>query len=134
MVNTEENGKIKNMNTDILDYDNFFLPVSDLTQAKDFYQNKLGLGIKFDFSDAGMTAFSVGNQEPAIIVTDTNKIDRTKPAIWFRVDNVKVTYEQLKGRGVVFLSEPFQIQTGMAAQFEDPFGNLIGITDYTANA
>lgn len=122
------------MSTDILDYDNFFLPVSDLAQAKDFYQNKLGLDIKFDFSDAGMTAFKVGNQEPAIIVSDTNKIDRKKPAIWFRVESVKATYEQLKERGVVFLSEPFQIQTGMAAQFEDPFGNLIGITDYTANA
>jgi predicted enzyme related to lactoylglutathione lyase len=45
-------------------YDNFFLPVNDLEQAKDYYQNVLGLSLKFDFSDKGMNAFKVGNEEP----------------------------------------------------------------------
>lgn len=38
-------------------YDNYFIPVNDLSQAKDYYQNTLGLSIKFDFSDKGMIAF-----------------------------------------------------------------------------
>jgi len=29
------------------------------------------------------------------------------------------------------LSEPFEIYTGLAVEFEDPFGNKLGITDYS---
>lgn len=50
---------------------------------------------------------------------------------WFEVDNVKTTYEELKNKGMVFLSEPFEIRTGLAVEFEDPFSNRLGITDYS---
>jgi predicted enzyme related to lactoylglutathione lyase len=113
------------------DYDNFFLPASNLNTAKNFYGNILGLKVKFDFSERGMMAFKVGENEPAIILKDTNKFHDTKPAIWFVVDNVKEKYEELKAQGIKFLSEPFQIPTGMAVEFEDPFDNRLGITDYS---
>ncbi|SEO16890.1 hypothetical protein SAMN05216436_1417 [bacterium A37T11] len=110
------------------DYDNFFLPAEDLDEAKAFYRDKLGLSIKFDFADKGMTAFKVGENEPAIILS-TQKT--AKPAIWFKVDDVKQTYEELKARGIEFLSEPFEIMTGQAVEFLDPSGNKLGITDYS---
>jgi|SRR5690242_2212803 predicted enzyme related to lactoylglutathione lyase len=113
------------------DYDNFFLPVTNLEKAKTFYEKTLGLPVKFDFSEMGMTAFKVGNQEPAIILKDVNKFPDAKATIWFVVDDVKKEYEILKNAGVSFLSEPFQIPTGMAVEFEDPFGNRLGITDYS---
>jgi predicted enzyme related to lactoylglutathione lyase len=113
------------------DYDNFFLPVNNLNEAKNFYNQILGFPIKFDFSDAGMTAFKVGDQEPAIIVKDTKIFPSTKPTIWFVVDDVQLEYKKLKDVGVVFLSEPFEIHTGLAAEFDDPFGNRLGITDYS---
>jgi len=113
------------------DYDNFFLPVNNLGLAKDFYKNILGLSVKFDFSERGMVAFKVGKQEKAIVLKDINKFQKTKPAIWFVVDDVRETFDELKGKGVEFLSEPFQIQTGMAVEFDDPFGNRLGITDYS---
>jgi predicted enzyme related to lactoylglutathione lyase len=112
------------------DYDNFFLPSSDLKKGKEFYQDLLGLSVKFDFSNMGMIAFKVDNNEPAIILKDTNKFPETKPTIWFVVDNVQEEYEHLKTKGLSFLSEPFPIQTGMAVEFEDPFGNRLGLTDY----
>jgi predicted enzyme related to lactoylglutathione lyase len=112
-------------------YDNFFLPVTDLDEAKDFYRNRLGLPIKFDFSDKGMTAFKVGDQEPAIILKDVNKFPDAKSTIWFVVDDVKLEMDRLKKNGVTFFSEPFQIPTGLAAEFEDPFCNRLGITDYS---
>ena len=31
-------------------YDNFFIPVDDLEMAKKYYENNLGLKVKFDFS------------------------------------------------------------------------------------
>lgn len=112
------------------DYDNFFVPVDDLERAKEFYGQKLGLALKFDFANAGMSAFSVGSEEPAIILKDRHKFPDAKPTIWFVVDDVQQSYTALKDRGVTFLSEPFQIRTGNAVEFEDPFGNRPGITDY----
>ncbi len=111
------------------DYDNFFLPAADLEKGKEFYGESLGLRIKFDFSDRGMVAFRVGEQEPAIILSSRPD---AKPKIWFTVDDVGQAIEKLKAKGVKFLSQPFAIPTGMAVEFEDPFGNRLGITDYSA--
>lgn len=112
----------------ISNYDNFFLPSDDLDAAKEFYKNKLGLDIKFDFSEMGMIAFKVGDNEPAIIL---RKDENVKPAIWLTVDNVQQAYKELKEKGIQFLSEPFEIPTGISVEFNDPFGNKLGLTDYT---
>ena len=112
----------------ICNYDNFFLTSDNLDTAKDFYKNKLGLDIKFDFSEKGMVAFKVGDNEPSIIM---RKDINAKPAIWFTVENVRQAYEELKTKGVQFLSEPFEIMTGLSVEFADPFGNKPGLTDYS---
>ena len=113
------------------DYDNFFLPSNDLKKGKEFYQDLLGLPVKFDFSGIGMIAFKVGETEPAIILKDTSKFPDAKPTIWFMVDSVQDEYARLTSKGLKFLSEPFPIQTGLAVEFEDPFGNRLGLTDYS---
>lgn len=111
-------------------YDNYFLPVDDLEEAKNYYENILRLKKKFDFSDKGMVAYSVGSEEPAIILKDKKRFPNTKPTIWFVVENVLISYNEMKNNGIEFLSEPFRIATGNAVEFEDPFGNRFGITDY----
>ena len=113
------------------DYDNFFLPSRNLKESKAFYQDLLGLPVKFDFSDMGMVAFKVGDNEPAIILKDTSKFPETKPTIWFEVESVPKEYQRLKAKGLKFLSEPFEIHTGFTVEFEDPFGNRLGLTDYS---
>jgi predicted enzyme related to lactoylglutathione lyase len=112
-------------------YDNFFMGVSNLAEARKYYENILGLELKFDFSKKGMIAFNIGNEEPAIILKDESVFPNMKPTIWFEVENVENEYSKLKENGVKFLSEPYEIMTGMAVEFEDPFGNRLGITDYT---
>ena len=74
-----------------------------------------------------MVAFKVGSQEPAIILYDKKKFPDAKPTIWFVVHNVSSEYRNLKEKGISFISEPFEIYTGLAAEFEDPFGNRLGI-------
>ncbi|AJG99847.1 lactoylglutathione lyase [Clostridium beijerinckii] len=111
-------------------YDNFFIGVRNLSEARKYYEDILGLKLKFDFSSKGMIAFNVGNEEPAIILKDKNVFKNIKPTIWFEVENVKIEYNKLKKRGVQFLSEPYEIITGLAVEFEDPFGNRLGITTY----
>jgi len=112
-------------------YDNLFLGVDNLSKAKQYYETILGLQLKFDFSKNGMIAFNVGDEEPAIILKDKNVFPDIIPTIWFKVDNVAVEHKRLSDKGVKFLSEPFKIKTGIAVEFEDPFGNRLGITDYT---
>ena len=112
----------------ISNYDNFFLPSDDLDAAKEFYKDKLGLGIKFDFAEKGMVAFKVGDNEPAIIL---RKGENARPAIWLTVDNVKQAYKELQEKGIQFLGEPFEIGTGTSVEFNEPFRNRLGLTDYT---
>lgn len=111
-------------------YDNLFLPVDDMERAVRYYSETLGLKVKFNFAEQGMVAFNVGNEEPAIILKDTKKHANIKPTIWFVVDDVMSEYDKLTAKGVKFITEPFRIRTGMAAEFEDEFGNRLGITDY----
>ena len=63
-------------------YDNYFLPVDNMEEAKRYYEEILGLKKKFDFSDKGMVAYNIGNEEPAIILKDKNKFENLKPTIW----------------------------------------------------
>ncbi|MDL2214758.1 VOC family protein [Dysgonomonas sp. OttesenSCG-928-M03] len=112
-------------------YDNFFLPAKDLEESKKFYNETLGLNLKFEFEKQGMAAYHVGEEEPAIILKDISMYPNFQPTIWFEVENVKETYEKLKNQGISFTSEPFRIRTGWAVEFLDPSGNRLGITDYT---
>lgn len=111
-------------------YDNYFLPVNDLSKAKEYYEKTLGLSVKFDFSDKGMIAFCIGEEEPAIILKDVNRFPDAKSAIWLVVEDVETEYKRLMEKGVTFLSTPYKIGTGNAVEFEDVFGNRFGIADY----
>lgn len=111
-------------------YDNIFLPVDDMATAKQYYETILGLTLKFDFSKAGMAAYAPSGEETAIILKDKKVFPDTKPTIWFEVDDVQAQYKRMCDAGITFLSEPFEVRTGYAVEFEDPFGNRLGITDY----
>lgn len=111
-------------------YDNFFFPSDNFEESKKFYSQTLGLSVKFDFSQHGMVAFKVGEEEPAIIIKDKSKFPNVQPSVWIEVENVKQLYNDLQNKGVKFLSEPYKIKTGWAVEFTDPSGNLLGITDY----
>ncbi|CAG68099.1 MULTISPECIES: VOC family protein [Acinetobacter] len=113
-----------------MNYDNFFYPAEDLDESKKFYNEVLELPIKFDFSQKGMIAFNVGNEEAAIIIKDKQKFPDIQPSVWIEVENVQTTYEKLLKKNVKFRSKPFKIPTGWVVELYDPSGNIIGITDY----
>ncbi|MDR0956124.1 MAG: VOC family protein [Candidatus Nomurabacteria bacterium] len=113
-----------------MNLDNVFLPADDLAASSEFYQKVLGLPVKFNFADAGMTAFNIGDSEPAIILKDRAKLKLDEVAVWIQVDDARAAYRELSARGVKFLSEPFHINTGWAVELRDPSGNRIGLTDY----
>ena len=114
----------------VMNYDNFFFPAENLAESRRFYQEVLGLPVKFDFSEHGMLAFRVGDEEAAIILKDRQKFPNTTPTLWITVDDARAIYAALKDKNVAFLSEPFRIRTGWAVEFTDPAGNRLGFTDY----
>lgn len=118
------------MKNELKNYDNFFLPTDDYEESKRFYSEVLGMKIKFEFAQQGMVAFAVGNEEPAIILKDKKKFPNAKPTVWIEVSDVRGVYDEMRQKGVSFLTEPFKIRTGWAVEFLDPSGNVLGFADY----
>jgi len=119
------------MNTNrILCIDNFFLPAHSMAESRRFYADTLGLGVQFDFAERGLLAFKVGSDEAAIILKDSTLFPDARPAILLQVADVQQLYTTLLEKGVCFTKKPYRINTGWAAELQDPAGNVIGITDY----
>lgn len=134
----DNNGHILTITEDVVEpitiknYDNFFFPADNYQESVKFYSEVLELEKKFEFTEQGMAAFKVGNEEPAIILKDKIKMPDAQPAVWIEVEDTKAVYEKLKTKGVKFLSEPFRIRTGWTVEFTDPSGNRLGFTDYNS--
>lgn len=50
----------------------------------------------------------------------------------FNTDDCRATYEELKGRGVQFLTEPAERPYGIEAVFKDDSGNWFTLTQHSA--
>ncbi len=122
--------------------------VLDQDQAKDFYVNKLGFEVT---ADAGMpdgfrwlTVSPKGQTDLQIILMklkpgpklqqkDVDYIaDLMKKGAFgagvFQTSDCRKTYEELKAKGVEFLSPPTDKFYGVEAILKDPFGNWFSMT------
>jgi predicted enzyme related to lactoylglutathione lyase len=119
----------------VLGVDNVFLPVGDLADAVAFYEDLLGFPVAKRFDQIGMVLFRVGDETPGLGVGVTDGLQVGGQAagqkVWFEVPDARAAAEELASKGVELLSPPFQIPTGWAFELHDPWGNLIGFTDYT---
>ena len=107
-----------------IDYVNLF--VSDLNQAVDFYQEKLGLVLQFSEPQFGDASFDVGSVRLGIAVADDTQqaLVGRHTGIGFTVKNLQQVYERLATLGVTLLMLPTkQSWGGFMAMFNDPDGN-----------
>ena len=132
--------------------------VLDQDQAKDFYVNKLGFDVKVDQSlPSGfrwLTVAPKGQSELEIILMKVGsgsdfvkmkggkadngaKDAETVAALLkkgmfgpgaFNTADCRKTFEELKAKGVEFVSEPEDQFYGVEAVFKDPFGNWFSLT------
>jgi catechol 2,3-dioxygenase-like lactoylglutathione lyase family enzyme len=132
--------------------------VLDQDQAKDFYVGKLGFEVKVDQSLPNgfrwLTVAPKGQTDLEIILLkvgsgtdfvrmkggDAKSVAKdveTMAALLkkgmfnagaFRTADCRKTFEELKGKGVEFLSEPKDQFYGVEAVFKDPFGNWFSMT------
>ncbi|HYX54017.1 MAG TPA: VOC family protein [Candidatus Limnocylindrales bacterium] len=129
--------------------------VMDQDVAKDFYVNKLGFELKMDQSMPNgfrwLTVSPKGQPDLEIILmkvapshTMPGNTAKVQPqdvdtiaelmkkgafgAGVFQTADCRKTYEELKGKGVEFVSAPKDQFYGVEAVFKDPFGNWFSMT------
>jgi catechol 2,3-dioxygenase-like lactoylglutathione lyase family enzyme len=104
---------------------NIMLGVRYLESSLNFYQEKLGLGVRMKLKDVAL--LDTGGVTLGLIVRNP-----PQPAgaaeIVFPVGNVRAAYAGLQAQGVSFLNQPHQVTpTDWAAHFKDPDGHLLSI-------
>lgn len=118
---------------EVLGVDNVLLAVGDLERARAFYEGVLGLAVKFAAPQAGIVGYRLGDEEPGLIVR-VQPIEaappRDTPRLWLEVPDARAAARALEQAGVTALGAPREINTGWVVEIADPWGNVLGLTDY----
>lgn len=123
--------------------------VTNQEEAKKFYTEKLGFEVRTDVTMEGFRWLTVGPKtqpdleivlmEPkAGFMFDEATVKNIRELIQkgamgagvFDTEDCKATYEELKGRGVEFLSPPQERPYGIEAIFKDNSGNWFSLTQH----
>ena len=127
--------------------------VSNQEEALNFYRDKLGFEVHTDamvgpdfrfltLNASEQPDFEIILLEPkAGMLMDAETAAQLKAIIAkgvlgagaFHTDNCRATYEELKGRGVEFVSEPAERPYGIEAVFKDNSGNWFSLTEPNEN-
>jgi predicted enzyme related to lactoylglutathione lyase len=118
---------------EVLGIDNVMLAVGDLEQARAFYESTLGLPVKFAVPQAGVVGYRLGQEEPGLMIRVQELAPsppRDTPRVWLEVRDARAAAAALREKGARILGQPMEILTGWAVELSDPWGNVLGLTDY----
>ncbi|MGW8061858.1 VOC family protein [Streptomyces ziwulingensis] len=120
---------------ELLGFDNVLLPVGDLGEAVGFYE-RAGFPVAFRLDEAGIALLKVGKETPGLLLRAEEEFGRRPPLwpsarVWLEVADAREAAAALRAAGVGPLDEPFSVATGWTVEFADPWGNVVGLTDYT---
>ncbi len=106
----------------------FAIFVTDIEQARNFYEGLLGLPVQ----SAGSFGFQLFEDVPHVGVhpaqhPDARKLVGRHTGITFRVDGLLDLAGRLHDAGVQFINEPTQQGFGMMAMVADPDGNIMAL-------
>ncbi|MFJ4830489.1 VOC family protein [Streptomyces sp. NPDC088747] len=120
---------------ELLGFDNVLLPVGNLDEAVSFYE-RAGFPVSFRLDEAGIALLKVGKETPGLLLRLDEELSRrapvwASPRVWLEVRDARGVAEELTASGVPTLDPPFKGATGWTVEFADPWGNVIGLTDYS---
>lgn len=120
---------------ELLGFDNVLFPVGDLGEAVEFYE-RAGFAVGFRFDEAGIALLKVGGETPGILLRTEDGLGHRTPAwpsprVWLEVPDARTALRKLTDAGITPLDEPLPAATGWTVEVADPWGNVIGFTDYT---
>ncbi|MEU1297959.1 VOC family protein [Streptomyces sp. NPDC005840] len=119
---------------ELLGFDNVLLPVGDLGEAVGFY-GRAGFTVAFRLDEAGIAALKVGGETPGLLLRAEEALGHRTPPwppvrVWIEVSDARGAAEALRAVGIGLLDEPFPVATGWTVEIADPWGNVVGFTDY----
>lgn len=119
---------------ELLGFDNVLLPVGDLAEAVAFYE-RAGFGITARLDEAGIAVLRVGAETPGLLLRVEEALGHrpppwASPRVWLEVPDAKAAARALTAAGVTPLDAPVSVATGWTVEIADPWGNVIGFTDY----
>lgn len=112
------------------------LAAKDLNKAVAFYKDVLGLRMIARFDPAGLVFFRLGGGVRLLLSATASSA-----SLYFTVDDLDASVEQLRARGVKFLQKPAMIHRDddgdfgkkgteeWMAFFRDPSGNLLALVE-----
>ncbi|MEV0638951.1 VOC family protein [Streptomyces sp. NPDC050619] len=119
---------------ELLGFDNVLLPVGDLGEAVGFYE-RAGFAVGFRFDEGGVALLRVGGETPGILLRVEDGLGHRpppwpSPRVWLEVPDARAAGRELAAAGIAPLDEPLSMATGWTVEISDPWGNVIGFTDY----
>ncbi|GAA5058956.1 VOC family protein [Streptomyces similanensis] len=120
---------------ELLGFDNVLLPVGDLDEAVRFYA-RAGFEVAFRLDEARIALLKVGGETPGVLLRAEEALGRRtppwpSPRIWLEVPDARAAARELARAGIALLDEPSAVATGWTVEIADPWGNVLGFTDYT---
>ncbi|WP_037681967.1 VOC family protein [Streptomyces griseus] len=120
---------------ELLGFDNMVLPVGDLGEAVGFYE-RAGFALGFRFDEAGIALLKVGGETPGVLLREEPELGQRPPVwpaprVWVEVTDAQGAARRLAGAGIPAFDGPFSVATGWTVEIADPWGNVIGFTDYS---
>lgn len=120
---------------ELLGFDNVLLPVGDIGEAVGFYE-RAGFTVGFRFDEGGIALLKVGEETPGILLRQEEAFGHRPPPwhaprVWLEVPDARRAARELAAAGVAPLDEPFSVATGWTVEVADPWGNVVGFTDYS---
>ncbi|MEV7343244.1 VOC family protein [Streptomyces sp. NPDC093544] len=120
---------------ELFGFDNVLLPVGNLDEAVSFYE-QAGFPVAFRLDEAGIAMLKVGKETPGVLLRLDEELSRRAPVwasvrVWLEVRDARAVAGVLAAAGVQTLDAPFSGATGWTVEIADPWGNVIGLTDYS---
>ncbi|MEG3630895.1 VOC family protein [Streptomyces poriticola] len=120
---------------ELLGFDNVLLPVGDLGEAVGFYE-RAGFPVAFRLDEAGIALLKAGGETPGVLLRAEEGFGPRPPLwpcarVWLEVPDARIAAEALRAADIAPLDDPFPGATGWTVEFADPWGNVLGLTDYT---
>ncbi|MEV8429277.1 VOC family protein [Streptomyces sp. HUAS 31] len=119
---------------ELLGFDNVLLPVGDLGEAVGFYE-RAGFTVGFRLDEAGIAQLKVGGETPGLLLRQEEALGHRpppwpSPRVWLEVPDARAAARTLRDAGVEPVDAPFSTATGWTVEIADPWGNVVGFTDY----
>lgn len=110
---------------ELLGIDNVLFAVRALDPAVAFYET-CGFTVKFKIREPQMALFSIGSEEPGLLV----RVGDGGPGkLWVEVKDADAVADELAAVGIA--TNRLETTTGITVEATDPSGNVIGFADYS---